>query len=517
MTREVNARGQLTPEVIDQLIGALGTDAVITHDEGIAEFADPYWIPGDETFRAAGVVEPTSVEQVQAVMRIANAASLPVWAHSQGRNNGYGGPSPRVKGSLQISLRKMNKVLEINEDLAYAVVEPGVRWYDLYDALQAAGSTLQLSVPDLGWGSVIGNSLDNGITYMPYGSDFMAPCGMEVVLADGSLLRTGMGAIPDNTAWHTYKRGLGPTLDQLFIQSNFGIVVRMGVWLQRRPEKYAPLWLTVPRDSDLETAVEMVRELRMDGTLQGVPSIYTTLTAAPQMGVQAVMPPGILEDHQIQAIADETGVGRWAVRCALWGDSDIVDAKLAKLNRVWTEIPGATVVSRHIYAREDYDKITAPDEKIQAGIPDFTLMELSPPWLGHIGFSPIVPMIGGEVRWVLDQMRAKLAEVGLNFLGGLLCISERSCSIVCGIPFDVRDEEQVRGAFRAANELVREVGAAGYGEYRAHLDFMDAAQDIYSFEDNAYRRFVEAIKDAVDPNGIIAPGRHGIWPAAYRE
>ena len=42
-----------------------------------------------------------------------------------GMNNGYGGPAPRVKGSVIVSLRRMNRVLEINEDSAYAVVEPG--------------------------------------------------------------------------------------------------------------------------------------------------------------------------------------------------------------------------------------------------------------------------------------------------------------------------------------------------------------------------------------------------------
>jgi 4-cresol dehydrogenase (hydroxylating) len=46
---------------------------------------------------------------------------------------------------------------------------------------------------------------------------------------------------------------------------------------------------------------------------------------------------------------------------------------------------------------------------------------------------------------------------------------------------------------------------------------MDLASDQYSFNDHAYRRFCERIKDAVDPNGILSPGRHGIWPAGMRD
>ncbi|HET6870791.1 MAG TPA: hypothetical protein VFH80_33075, partial [Solirubrobacteraceae bacterium] len=64
--------------------------------------------------------------------------------------------------------------------------------------------------------------------------------------------------------------------------------------------------------------------------------------------------------------------------------------------------------------------------------------------------------------------------------------------------------------------LVTEAAKQGYGEYRAHLDFMDLAAEQYSFGDHAYRRFTETIKDAVDPNGILAPGKQGIWPASMR-
>ena len=49
-----------------------------------------------------------------------------------------------------MNLRRMNRVLEINEELGYAVVEPGVRWFDLYDAIQDGGHKLRLSIADLG-------------------------------------------------------------------------------------------------------------------------------------------------------------------------------------------------------------------------------------------------------------------------------------------------------------------------------------------------------------------------------
>ena len=68
--------------VVDSLIELLGADAVLT-DEAVDEFRDPYWVPGDDTYVSSAVVEPASTEQVQGVMRIANAAKVPVWPFSR--------------------------------------------------------------------------------------------------------------------------------------------------------------------------------------------------------------------------------------------------------------------------------------------------------------------------------------------------------------------------------------------------------------------------------------------------
>jgi len=57
------------------------------------------------------------------------------------------------------------------------------------------------------------------------------------------------------------------------VQSNYGIVTKMGVWLRPKPEAYIPLTLCAPREADLEAVVDTLRRLRLDGVLEGVPAI----------------------------------------------------------------------------------------------------------------------------------------------------------------------------------------------------------------------------------------------------
>src|SRR5581483_1030644 len=265
---------------IDAFAEALGEDKVVSDREALREFRDPFQYETWTDYSASAVVMPETVEEVQAVVRVANEHRVPLWTHGVGKNNGYGGPAPLVDGSVIVSLRNMNGVLEIDEDLAYAVVEPGVRWFDLYDAIQAQGARLMLSIPDLGWGSVVGNTLENGATYLPLAQDMGAACGMEVVLANGDVLRTGMGAMPGNRSWHVYKRSLGPSLDQLFMQSNYGIVTKMGVWLMPWPECYLPAMVRVERDEDLPALIDTLRALMLDRTIENVPQIWNTIAMA---------------------------------------------------------------------------------------------------------------------------------------------------------------------------------------------------------------------------------------------
>jgi 4-cresol dehydrogenase (hydroxylating) flavoprotein subunit len=99
----------------------------------------------------------------------------------------------------------MNKVIEVNGEYAYAIVEPGVTFMDLYTYIQKHKLKLWISTPALGWASVIGNCLDRGFGYTPTGEHSQMQCGMEVVLPDGQIIRTGMGALSSGSTFALYK------------------------------------------------------------------------------------------------------------------------------------------------------------------------------------------------------------------------------------------------------------------------------------------------------------------------
>ncbi|WP_165367478.1 FAD-binding oxidoreductase, partial [Phytoactinopolyspora endophytica] len=440
--------------MVAELASAVGDEWVRTDRAAVDEFKDPFWIPGDETFAASAVVQPGSVAQVQEVMRIANRWGVPVSPHSQGRNLGHGGASPSRRGAIQLGFQRLDRVLEINDELAYAVVEPGVTWQDLHRAVAERGLDLMTPVPDLAWGSLIGNTMDSGHTYQRYGADYRLHAGFEVVLPDGDLLRTGQGAHPYSPTWHTYRRGLGPSLDELFVQSNLGIVVRMGVWLQRRPEAYAPLVLVVDEDADLEGAIDTIRELRLAGHLEGIPAVYSTLRAA-HMVLDDPVPadPTPFTSEELRRIGTEKGVGAWAVRAAVWGDRELVELRLRRIEAAWLRIPSGRVHPVRIYERGEWDDFARSAEKITAGIPTMKAIESTPDYVAHLDVSPVVPLQGSAVREVVEELRRQYAAAQLNFGVGIMVTGERSAVPIAGIRYDRTDPASVRAAVETGRRM----------------------------------------------------------------
>ena len=187
---------------------------------------------------------PNSAEEVQEIIKIANKYKIPVVPWVSGIN--FGSIATPRKGGIVVDLRRLNRVLEVNEDDMYAVVEGGITWADLKGYLDKHHPDLRA-----------------GITWSPPGTGVVPAClaygmfdlgmiggtgaefinGLEVVLGSGDLIKVGSCSL--SKYW--YGRQPLPDLAGLFIgwEGTTGIVTKMAI----------KLWPKLPFRADFMTII----------------------------------------------------------------------------------------------------------------------------------------------------------------------------------------------------------------------------------------------------------------------
>ena len=146
---------------------ALGAEWVNRTGETLHRYGE-HTLPGANRPPAA-VVYPGSTADVQAVVRAANAHKTPLFPISTGNNMGLGTRAPVHAGEIVVDLgRRMNRIVEIDEQLAFASVEPGVSFQAMADELQRRGGKFMISTTSgPPQGGMLGNAMDKGAGYGP--------------------------------------------------------------------------------------------------------------------------------------------------------------------------------------------------------------------------------------------------------------------------------------------------------------------------------------------------------------
>jgi 4-cresol dehydrogenase (hydroxylating) len=488
---------------------AVGASNCFFGEEDQHAYSDKFAID-DSRHVPLGAVAPLTTEEVQAVVRVAAQYHIPLWPISRGKNLGYGTSAPVLAGSVIVDLSRMKKI-EVDLANGTVLLEPGVGFYDLYDYLQTHKIPLWLSVPGNSWGSVIGNALDRGVGYTPYGENTSKLCGMEVVLADGSTVRTGMGAMAGSKTWQLYRYGFGPAWDQMFVQSNFGIVTKAGMWLMPEPESVMGMDLEFDSVNDLGPLIDTLGPLRREGLLQQSPTIGNWLRAAAVVTRRTdwTDKPGALGDDVIAAIRKKFGMGWWGVSLRLYGRENVNKAAYAVLESAMNALK-PMVMKPTKWMRGD------PHEQSGwFGVP-LTFPMQNANWHGgrggHIGFSPVLPQSGSQAQAQFNRTYARYKEFGMDYQASF-AFGERHLINVNAVLINKDDDAMMKRVDPFLRALIADARAQGYGEYRTHLDYMDTVMGSYDFGGNALRKLNEKVKNALDPLGIIAPGKSGIWPA----
>lgn len=499
---------QPQPAIFDALRHALGDSAVDTSEEAIVRYGRNLLPGGDR--RPAGVVYPASTADVQAIVRIANQYRFPLYSISTGENRGLGLKSPVRPGCLIVDVgARMNRILEIDETLCFAEVEPGVTYQQMYDELERRGHKLMLDTtsgpPD---GGIVGNTLDKGAGYSPYFDHFGMSCGLEVVLGDGRVLRTADGALPGSRTWHVAKYGYGPFLDGLFLQSNFGIVTRLGVWLMPRPPAIRTFFFMFPDDEDFGEIIELVRPLKLNNV---VPSLVKVTSDLYGLGTVATYPfertggRTPLPDDVRRELQHEHGVGAWCVSGALYGASDAVLLPLVERMKAHFGRSGKARYISHEEAQDNpileihIDTFSGRPTRSELGLLNWR------PGGGNCWFLPAMPMVGAIANQHQALSRRILREHGLEYITEYVC-GPRLSRALHVIVFNRQDPEECQRVTACYRALMAAYAEAGYPTSRAPLDFQEEAMARLG----TFQEVCADLKRALDPHGILSPGRYGI-------
>ena len=496
------------PAFLDEIRRVLGATYANLSAETLQRYGENKLPTGDRP--PAVVLWPDSVEDVVAIVAAANRYKVVLFPISTGQNQGMGLRSAVHAGQVVVDLgRRMNRILELDETLAYAVIEPGVTYQQLYDELGLRGHKLMLDTTSgPPQGGILGNTMDSGAGYTPYFDHLYMSCGMEVVLGNGQRLRTGDGALPGAKAWHVSKYSLGPKLDGLFVQSNFGITTRLGVWLMPRPPCIRGFFFSFPEDDDLEEIIELCRPLKLSNM---VPTLFKITNDVYAFGTECSHPEysanggtQTLSDHARGELQQRYGTGAWLLSGAFYGAS--AAALEPFVERVKTHFMRSGK-ARYI----DHDTAEAnPMLRIHLdsfrGVPTADELKLLAwrPGGGLIWFLPGTPMIGKVANAHQQLARRIYTEHGFEYI----------CEYVAGARFarglhvviynreDSLERQRADACYRA---LANAFAAAGYSVGRAATGYHALHM---SQLDPVFREVITALKTSLDPNGVIAAGKY---------
>ena len=522
----------------------LGADQVLTDPEHLAPY---HYSTIAATRRIPAVLRPRTTEAIVALVKIAAEHSIPLYPISTGHNWGYGSANPVVDDCVIVDLAAMTAIDASDIELGIVRVEPGVTQGLLRAFLDEHG--LPFLVPVHGGGpncSLVGNALERGYGITPYADHFAAVMGLEAVLPNGELYHSALTDLGAATVDRVFKWGIGPYLDGLFTQGNFGIVTRMTIALAPVPERVETFFFGVRSHEEFAAAVAAIRQvLRSVGNVTGSINLMNARRVLSMMEpypVDHVGPQGIVPAETIAAMAGKAQVMPWTGIGALYGTTKVVKAARAAIRQSLKGVgrrlvflsPQRVNQGRRLLERLPrnggqrlWNYVSTLDKSLQliAGAPSEIALPLAywksgtkprpgsgQPFnpaadgCGLIWYSPLVPMNPERVRDYVDTVEQVCTEYGMEPLITLTSLSDRCFDSTVPLLFERDKPEAAERAHACYNALLIAGQALGCVPYRAGITSMT----WYTGIDSPHWRLAKQLKTAVDPNHIIAPGRYNL-------
>lgn len=489
------------------------------------------------------VLKPDTVEEISRIVWISGKYGVPLYPISSGRNWGYGSANPVGDETVVLDLSDMNRILEMDRELGMVTVEPGVTQKQLREYLDE--HKYPFLVPVHGGGpdcSLVGNAVERGYGITPHADHFGAVTYLEAVLPNGDIYRSALSDMGGATIDRAFKWGIGPYLDGLFTQGNFGIVTRMTIALAPIPEKIYNYFFWIDRDEKLEQAVETIRDvLRTAGMNCGSINLMNPLRVLSMMEpfpsdktpADQVIPQPVIEE-----MARRNMVAAWMGTGAIYGSATlaratraIIKKKLGPLCKRLVFLTPQSVGYLKMATRcipgemgRRFNRLARTLDatvRLIAGSPSTIALplcywrsgtkpdnvELANPandGCGLIWYSPLVPMKPERVRVYNEMVKRVCTEYGIDPLITLTSLSERCFDSTVPLLFVRGDREAARRAQACYDALFEAGKKEGFIPYRVGVQSMR----LITSEASSYWRLATQLKRVIDPKNIIAPGRY---------
>jgi 4-cresol dehydrogenase (hydroxylating) len=471
------------------------------------------------------VLRPDSETSIQEVVRIAVRYGIRLYAFSTGHNWGYGTSLPVTDDSVLVDLARMNRILEMDVELGLLTVEPGVTQGQLHKYLRE--SNLDFFVPTTGAGptvSLLGNALERGFGITPEEDHFGAVRSLRAVLPDGSIYESPLASLGMPLTQSVWKWGIGPYLDGIFTQGNYGIVTSMTLAMRRRPE-HIEVYVFSLRDPDgLPRLMAQCREVlwKLHGVAGGIKIMnhaqFQLTLDTKELGMGLSSKFAWVGFGVMHSPAGMVRSARAALKKILGPHvSQIIflnDARVRRFNALARVVPGplGKKIARQVQqGRHVLEIVRGIPRALElrlvyqhVPIPPGGLKDPVKEGVGVIWYAPIIPLRPEIVRAAVDAIQSALRKYGFPEAVSLTTVNERCAMGVIPIIYDrPADKDRAHECFRLLLESGRE---AGCFPYRLNI----AAMDMLPKQGTSFWKLASAIKVAIDPDQLLSPGRYGL-------
>ena len=452
-------------EIINRLVQIVGAENVLTQKEELICYSYDA-TPGFSQLPDA-VVMPGSTAEVSQVLALANSEKIPVYPRGSGTNLSAG--AVPMKGGIVLLMTRMNKIIEIDAANLVAVAEPGLVVADLNREVEKLGL---IYPPDPGTvttatlgGTVAENS--GGLRGLKYGVSKHYVMGLEVVLADGRILNTGGKNVKDVAGYDLTKLITGS-------EGTLGVITKIMVKLVPAPEaKKSILAIFDDLDNAGKAVASIIANRIIPATLEIMDNTtIRTVEDYAHIGLptdaEAVL---LIEVDGIPEVVEKDGIKVIEELKANKATEIIVAKDVAERDKIWAARRAALPALAKLRPTTFVEDATVPRSK--------------------------VPDMIRAVSQIAAKYGVTIGTFGHAGDGNL------HPTIVC----DIRNQEEMERVYQAMDEIFTtalNLGGTLSGEHGIGLGKLKYMEKQFGPVGMAAMR---AIKQALDPNGILNPGK----------